>query len=87
MMRFLRRRLNADTLTWEYLDGEITPSRAQVLSNMLLEKAEARQRFVEAAVMHGMLFDYFKKQAEMKQDEHDADGMPKRRKPGRTSAA
>lgn len=73
---------DADRLTWEYLDGEITPSRAQLLSKMLAAKAAARQRFVESAVLHGMLFDYFnKEQANSAEDE------PTRRKRGRTSAA
>lgn len=85
MLPKLSRRQDADTLTWEYLDGEISPSRAQTLSDMLTEKAEARQRFVEASVMHGMLFDYFKNgQAEATEEEAP---MPKRRKRGRTSAA
>ncbi len=76
---------DADRLTWEYLDGEISPSRAQRLSNMLAEKAEARQRFVEAAVLHGMLFDYFKNAKT--NDQADADDQPRRRKGRRWSAA
>lgn len=76
---------DADRLTWEYLDGEITPSRAQMLSKMLAEKVAARQRFVESAVLHGMLFDYFKKEHANSADEQ-SDGT-KRRKRGRTSAA
>jgi len=86
MLPKFSRRQDADTLTWEYLDGEISPSRAQRLSRMLAEKAAARQRFVEAAVMHGMLFDYFKKEHAKAADEQE--DMPKRRKRGgRTSAA
>ncbi|MEM9347142.1 MAG: hypothetical protein AAGB26_11055 [Planctomycetota bacterium] len=80
------RRQDPDTLTWEYLDGEISPSRAQILSNMLAEKAAARQRFVEAAVLHGMLFEYFKNlRADESADSEDA--APRRRKRGRWSAA
>ena len=85
LTRLFLRRNDADTLTWEYLDGEISPSRAQRLSNMLAEKASARQRFVEAAVLHGMLFEYFKNE-HAKQADEQAD-EPKRRKRGRTSAA
>ena len=75
---------DADRLTWEYLDGEITPPRAQLLSKMLAAKAAARQRFVEAAVLHGMLFEYFKTEQGRSADEQDG---TKRRKRGRTSAA
>jgi anti-sigma factor RsiW len=87
LFRFPFRRQDADTLTWEYLDGDISPSRAQRLSKMLAEKAKARQRFVEAAVMHGMLFEYFKNQSEAEAESDAADEMPKRRKRGRWSAA
>lgn len=76
---------DADRLTWEYLDGEITPPRAQLLSKMLAAKAAARQRFVESAVLHGMLFEYFKNEASNSSDEQ-GEGA-KRRKRGRTSAA
>ena len=75
---------DADRLTWEYLDGDITPTRAQLLSKILAEKVAARQRFVESAVLHGMLFDYFKKEHAKAGDDQDE---PKRRKRGRTSAA
>lgn len=85
MLSFLRQRFNTDTLIWEYLDGEISPSRAKRLSNVLSIRASARQRFVEAAVMHGMLFDYFKKEHERSNSEEGE--MPTRRKRGRTSAA
>lgn len=51
-----------DRLIWEYLDGEITPPRAQLLSKVLSNKASVRERFVEAAVLHGMLLDYLKKE-------------------------
>ena len=79
------RRQDADTLTWEYLDGEISPSRAQILSNMLVEKAAARQRFVEAAVLHGMLFEYFKNQRD--EETKGDDEQPRRRKRRRWFAA
>jgi len=85
MLSFLRRRFNTDTLIWEYLDGEISPTRAERLSMVLTQRASARQRFVEAALMHGMLFDYFKKEHERSSDEQAQ--MPARRKQGRTSAA
>eukprot|EP00752_Nemacystus_decipiens_P016711 g14949.t1 len=60
-----------ELLTWEYLDGEITPTRAEILSKMLAAKAAARQRFVEAAVLHGMLFEYFKTEQADASDEQD----------------
>ena len=83
------RRQDADTLTWEYLDGEISPSRAQRLSNMLVEKAAARQRFVEAAVLHGMLFEYFKnEQARIDDEQAQDEATPRpRRKRRRWFAA
>jgi len=94
MFSFLRRRQNTDTLIWEYLDGDISPTRAEQLSSMLAKRDAARQRFVEAAVMHGMLFDYFKNEHaatnnEQTDEQADAQGeMPKRRKRhGRSSAA
>lgn len=75
---------DADRLTWEYLDGEISPPRAQMLSKILAAKEAARQRFVEAAVLHGMLFEYFKGENASSSDDQDG---TKRRKRGRTSAA
>jgi anti-sigma factor RsiW len=86
LFKFPFRRKDADTLTWEYLDGDISPSRAQRLSKMLAEKAAARQRFVEAAVLHGMLFEYFKNER-AKADETQDEAVPSRRKRGRWSAA
>lgn len=76
---------DADQLTWEYLDGEITPPRAQMLSKLLAAKEAARKRFVESAVLHGMLFEYFKSEHASSGDEQSESG--KRRKRGRTSAA
>lgn len=86
---FLRfRRQDADTLTWEYLDGEISPSRAQRLSTLLANKAKARQRFVEAAVLHGMLFEYFKNErAKQDAEQSQCEEMPRRRKRRRWGAA
>ncbi|MGB1123797.1 MAG: hypothetical protein ACPG4Q_01205 [Phycisphaeraceae bacterium] len=86
---FLRfRRQDADTLTWEYLDGEISPSRAQRLSTLLANKAKARQRFVEAAVLHGMLFEYFKNErAKQDAEQSQYEEMPRRRKRRRWGAA
>lgn len=86
--RLFLRRQDTDTLTWEYLDGEISPSRVQRLSAMLAEKESARQKFVEAAVLHGMLFEYFKNEHAKSTDEQDQAYEPRRRrKRGRTSAA
>ena len=87
LFKFPFRRQDADTLTWEYLDGDISPSRAQRLSTMLAEKAKARQRFVEAAVLHGMLFEYFKNQRDAEVESGAEDDQPRRRKRRRWSAA
>lgn len=89
MLLKLFRRNDADILTWEYLDGDISPSRAQRLSKILSEKVAARQRFVEAAMMHGMLFDYFKTVHAQDAEERaqSEDGQPRRRKRSRGSAA
>jgi len=51
-------------LIWEYLDGEITPGRSQELSSKLSDSASMRERFVEYATLHSMLFDYFKQVAQ-----------------------
>lgn len=80
------RRQDPDTLTWEYLDGMISPSRARVLSSMLTERVAARRRFVEAAVLHGMLFEYFK-DARANETQEAEDAPAGRRKRRRTPAA
>ncbi len=72
------RREDTTTLIWEYLEGEISPDRAEQLSRTLAEQASAREQLVESAVLHGMLFDYFKVEATQADD--------KKRK-GRSSAA
>lgn len=82
------RRQDADTLTWEYLDGDISPSRLKRLSRLLMAKVTARTRFVEAAVLHGMLFEYFKNErANASGESSQMDETPRRRKRGRWSAA
>ena len=85
MLSKFSRRQDADTLAWEYLDGDISPSRAEILSAMLIDKAAARQQFAEASVLHGMLFDYFKNAQAPETAEETS--VPRRRKRGRTSAA
>ena len=54
------RRQDATTLIWEYLEGEISPSRAHCLSAMLARRASVREQLVESAVLHSMLGSYFK---------------------------
>ncbi len=76
------RRQDTNTLIWEYLEGEISPSRAERLAERLEQKAQAREQFVESAVLHGMLFEYFRQQEAKPADENG-----KRRKRGRSSAA
>lgn len=63
------RRQDTTTLIWEYLEGEISPSRAERLSRTLAERAEAREQLVESAVLHGMLHDFFKQGSEQRSGE------------------
>ena len=75
-------RQDTETLCWEYLDGVISPTRAEVLSSLLSERAGARDQFVECAVMHGMLHALFNDR------ETPADqGMDRPKKRRRSSAA
>lgn len=77
------RRQDAKTLIWEYLEGEITPRRAEILSQMLTERASAREQLVESAVLHGMLQAYFRSGASASGSQADS----KRKKSRRSSAA
>jgi len=84
------RRQDPTMLIWEYLDGDISPTRAQTLSTMLTEREQVREQFVESAVLHGMLFEYYRNEqaANAQQTEADqADASTRRRKRGRSSAA
>lgn len=49
---------NVTSLIWEYLDGGITPKRAERLSGILAERADAREQLLESAALHGMLFEF-----------------------------
>lgn len=79
-----RRQDNA-TLIWEYLEGEISPSRADRLSRVLAERPQAREQLVESAVLHGMLFSFFAQDRQARQC--DAGQAVNRQKPRRPSAA
>lgn len=81
----LFRRQDPDTLIWEYLDGEITPSRAQRLSTLLKRRPKMRKRLVEFAVLHGMLIEYFR--GGQAQSEGDGIQRVERARRGRFSAA
>lgn len=80
MLPIKRRRQDPATLIWEYLDGDISPSRAQALSDMLAERSQVRDQMVESAVLHGMLIEYYRKDAV-------AEGSAQPRKRRRSSAA
>ncbi len=76
------RRMDATSLIWEYLEGEISPSRAEHLSAMLAERASVRDQLVGSAVLHGMLFDHYNHSA-LENDEQ----QPAKSKHRRSSAA
>lgn len=82
----MTRRHSTERLIWEYLDGDITPSRATRLSKALTHRPAVRKRFVESAVMHGMLYAYYQD----KQTGQDIDiqvNIPRKRRAGKPSAA
>ena len=82
-----------DLLIWDYLDGEISEQRCKRLSSMLMDRAEVRDRFVDAAVMNSMLYEHFRKQSQpalLDEQQADRDERPMRRlrrKHGRPPAA
>lgn len=87
MPSILPRRYYADRLIWDYLNGEMTPSRAQRLSQLLARRPAMREKLVDSSVLHGMLQQYYR-------DHEDAidtgkqDATPRRkRRPGKSSAA
>lgn len=71
------------TLIWEYLDGGISPSRAEALSKMLSERPAVRDQLIESAVLHGMLHAHCRADTAAPQVQADATGA----QPGRSSAA
>ena len=75
------RRQDSDTLIWEYLDGDLSPSRAMTLSSLLKRRAETRERLVDSAMLHSMLFEHFKAEAE------SAEQMSRKQRRGKSSAA
>jgi len=77
------RRKDATTLIWEYLEGDISPTRAERLSDMLQKRASVREQMVESSMLHHMLHDYFA--AEGSKAAEEAPG--KRKRPHRSSAA
>ena len=79
------RRQDPVTLIWEYLDGEISPTRIDRLSTMLSERSEVRDLMVDSAALNGMLHAYFKEEAREK--EVLAQARKARRQSGRSSAA
>lgn len=87
MLPLRLRRQDPNTLTWEYLDGTISPKRAELLSRLLQRKPRVRERFVESAVMHGMLFEYYRNQSDELGGAEDMPGRSRRHGRGRSSAA
>ncbi|MFN3168460.1 MAG: hypothetical protein ACE37H_15480 [Phycisphaeraceae bacterium] len=77
------RRKDATTLIWEYLEGEISPTRAEQLSDMLYRRASVREQLVESAVLHHLLHDYFEADASHAAEEPKRE----RKRPRRSSAA
>ena len=84
MFSIRRRRLEPSTLIWDYLDGEISQSRAGVLSRLLERRPSVREMLVESAVLHGMLRQYYSKaSATRSQIELAGEDQSPRRKRGR----
>lgn len=52
-------RCDTDTLVWEYLDGQTTPSRLAALQARLIARKTDREKFVDSLQLHGMLSEYF----------------------------
>lgn len=89
-------RSDLDTLMWEYLDGQSSPTRLAQLETMLRTRKEARQAFVETSLLDTMLHEHFRAEAAGRHEEttltvsdsSDAEVMPRRkRRRGRSSAA
>lgn len=55
-------RCDTDTLVWEYLDGQTTPSRLAALQARLTARKADREKFVDSSLLHGMLAEYFSAQ-------------------------
>ncbi|MEM1354964.1 MAG: hypothetical protein AAGC44_03315 [Planctomycetota bacterium] len=53
------KRADTDTLIWEYLDGQASPTRLAQLSDRLRGRESDRQKLVDNAMLHGMLMAYF----------------------------
>lgn len=91
MLSMIRRRQDPDTLIWEYLDGDISPRRANRLSRLIERRATVRERLVESAMLHGMLCTYYRGESATPEIELDVaaeDDMPARkRRYGKSSAA
>ncbi|XAM00407.1 hypothetical protein OT109_03260 [Phycisphaeraceae bacterium D3-23] len=49
-----------DTLTWGYLDGDVTAAQVSQLEEKLLTSESARETFVEHSQLHAMLHDFFR---------------------------
>jgi len=77
---------DTDQLIWEYLDGGISEAGAARLSSELTDRPEVRERFVDSAMLHGMLIEHYRGGAS-RYAEEEAAFRKRRRKHGRSSAA
>ena len=85
-------RRDIDTLTWEYLDGQSSPTRLAQLEDMLRTRKEARETFVETSLLDTMLREHFRaesaKPADVPTPQIAAEPMPRRkRRRGKSNAA
>lgn len=89
-------RCDLDTLTWEYLDGQSSPTRLAQLETMLRTRKEARQAFVETSLLDTMLHEHFRAEAARPAEEpktaaiqtQAVEPMPRRkRRRGKSNAA
>lgn len=82
---------DTDQLIWEYLDGGISDAGAEALSSALTDRPEVRERFVDSAMLHGMLVEHYCGAKSLAPAEPQSDAnyvvRPRRRKHGRPPAA
>lgn len=60
-------RADSDTLIWEYLDGQTTPTRLAQLEERLRARKQDRERFVDSATLHAMLTEVFRQNVALRQ--------------------
>ena len=60
-------RADTDTLIWEYIDGQTSPTRLAQLEERLRISKSARDKFVDSATLHAMLTEVFRQNVALRQ--------------------